>query len=490
VTSGRALTAALAVVSALLVSTTAAAEPPPGLLDGEPHIVRLRPQLDDVPAPPRRVTRREAAAAAAAVATCDPAQVDALDRVPTTERADDAAACVVLEPTTGKGRLLLSPSRVSGDGIGAVQRRRVGKDRYDVRLQLTRRGADLTQLTPPELAGIPQVLDLDGVVVGAATIEDAGDDDLATIVVTPRSGEGFTRDAADDLVARLRQARGEQLVELSRAAGLTREARELVADNATRIDDKDAFKRACPNAEDAATLILGCYTGDRIDVLRVDQANLAGVMTVSLAHEILHAAFDELPAWKRSKVVDQLEAFMRKAGDADIEQLLAEYEDTEPGQRATELHSLVGTQVASLPRALERHYAQYFDDRSRVVDAFVGYQAIFDDLQARYDALLVQAKSLESQIADADGAFQIAGATADRLYEEIQSLRAQGRLDESNALVDRQNAAADEANALADQYNGLIDQYNATVAELNTLAAALNETYNAISPEPIELPTE
>jgi chromosome segregation ATPase len=115
---------------------------------------------------------------------------------------------------------------------------------------------------------------------------------------------------------------------------------------------------------------------------------------------------------------------------------------------------------------------------------------VFDDLQNRYEALEAQADALQGQIADADGAYQTAGALADRLFEEIQSLRRQGRDDESNALVDQQNAAADQANALVEQYNGLVDQYNAVVAELNTLATALNESYNAISPTPIPLPTD
>jgi hypothetical protein len=490
VTSGRTLTAvALVLLVAVVGPAALAAEPPDGLLDGAPHVVRLRPQIAEVQPAAGRINRRTADAATAAVASCDPAQVDALARVPTTERADDAAAaCVVLaRDDRARDRALLGASRLSGDGIRVVQRHRVGGDRYELVLRTTPRGAALISGTPSEAAALPQTLDVDGRIVGDATLETTASG-ATTVVVTPPNAKGFSGPQAESLIARIQQARDEQLVVLADGSELTRHARELVADNQTRVDDRDDFNRDCPNPESAATLTLGCYSGTRIYVLRVDQPNLAGVMNVSLAHEMLHAAFDELSRSERREVVDQLEAYMDDTGDPRIEALLLEYERTEPGQRATELHSLIGTQVADLPRALERHYARYFEDRSTVVDAFVGYQSVFDDLQARYDELSLQAASIETQITDTDAAYQAAGAEADRLFEQIQSLRNQGRQDESNALVDAQNAAANRANGLADQHDALVAQYNGLVDEINALAALINESYNAISPVPIELP--
>jgi len=492
VTSGRTLAALLALLAAALVPAAAgAAEPPDGLLEGAPHVLRLRPRLADVPAGPRRVPRRDAAASAAAVGSCDPAQVDALDAVPTTTRVDDAAStCVVLaRADANRKRALLAASRLSGDAIDDVRRRRTDRDRYEVVLRPTARGTALLAATPPELAALPQQLDVDGVVVGDATVEISPSGDTS-VVVTPAAGGAFSSDVAAALVARIRQAREEQLVALADEAMLTRAARELVADADARIDDKDDFTRECTNGELGATLTLGCYTGEAMFVLRVDQLNLAGVMNVSLAHEMLHAAFDRLSKGDRREITDRLERFMATTGDDLIEELLVEYERAEPGQRATELHSLIGTQVGDLPRALERYYRRYFEDRTKIVEAFEGYQSVFDDLQARYDELKPQADSLAAQIADTDAAFGGASADADRLYEQIQSLRAQGRFDESNALVDAQNAAADRANALVEQYNSLVARYNSVVDELNTLAAALNESYNAISPVPIELQTE
>src|SRR5262245_25747396 len=268
--SGR--TAAVALVLSLVVAVVTpaadAADPPDGLLGGDPHVVRLRPRLADLPDAPRRIPRTEATSAAAAVAACDQS-VLTLARVPTTRRADDAAAsCVVLPKLDTTGRLYLSHARVSGDGIMSVGRRAVGQGRSALVLRLTPRGADLTQLTPPELAGIPNLLDLDGEVVGNATLQDAGHDARAAIVDTQLDGKGYTRKATEALAARLRQALDEQLITLADGATLTRRARELLVDRETRVDDKAGFNRDCPNPESANTLVLGCYTGNNVSVLR------------------------------------------------------------------------------------------------------------------------------------------------------------------------------------------------------------------------------
>ena len=71
---------------------------------------------------------------------------------------------------------------------------------------------------------------------------------------------------------------------------------------------------------------------------------------------------------------------------------------------------------------------------------------------------------------------------ADRLTNEIDALRAQGRIDESNNLVGAQNAAVDNANALAARYNALVDQYNAKVGEINVVSQGLEDLYKEVTP--------
>jgi len=462
---------------------------PDGLISGRPHIVRLRPQLSELATERGNLTRRQRTAAAAEVASCDPARVAALERVPTTRRRDDVAdACVVLATSASErppSRMFLGPAPITGDEILDVRRRRASKNRYEVVLRLTERGAARFAAEIPDVALFPLRLDVDGHVVGTASVLPADGGDAARGQRVVISGARLDGGAASAMVDLIDQGRSEQLIELVHRSTMTPHARELMGFATARVDDKPEFVADCPNPEAAATLVLGCYDG-RIFVLRVDRPDLAGVMTVTAAHEMLHAAYEEMSRAERRRVVEQLNAFMEQTGDPRIEELLVEYDRLQPGTRANELHSLVATQVRDLPRPLERYYREFFTDRSAIVDAFDGYQRVFDELQERYDQLAAEVEALDGRMDGAQAELDAAGAEADRLSNEIESLRDQGRIDESNALVDTQNAAADRANSLVESFNALVDEYNAKVFELNALAITLNDTYNEISPIPLE----
>jgi hypothetical protein len=403
-----------------------------------------------------------------------------VDHVPTTARAvDTAEACVILPSGTTARRLFLGAAGLTGAAIVDVRvRRKAGRDEIVVRL--TSKAAEVA----PEQWRV----DVDGKVVGTVT-------KVATVhpspaVVEPSaarltiSGPAIRGQGAHEIADAIDEARSEQVIGLAHEATMTRRARELLGAATARVEDKTEFVAACPSPEASSTLVLGCYDG-RIFVLRVDRADLAPVMTVTAAHEMLHAAYAEMGRAERRRVADQLDAFMQATGDARIEALLPAYERLEPGARDNELHSLVGTQVRALPSPLERHYRRFFADRSAVVDAFDAYQHVFDDLQTRYDALNAEVKALEGELNGLQAEVKAAGEEADRLTNEIDSLRGQGRIDESNQLVGQQNAAVLRSNGLVDTFNARVDDYNAKVFELNALAISLQDTYNEISPIPV-----
>jgi hypothetical protein len=467
--------AGLVVVAAAVGMSPAAAgapDAPDGLISGRPHILRFRPQLRALPRAPGDLTRRAKTAGAAAVASCDPARVEAPGKVPTTSRADDAAtACVVLpvgSTERSARRLLLGPAHLTGGDVERVRvRRATGRDQLVVQLTTTAAEA------PP----IGAVVDVDGRVVGTLESPSAG-----RLVVSGPTIEGAVADSIADAID---QARSEQLIALADEAAMTRRARELLAAASARVVDKPEFVNDCPSPEASSTFVLGCYDG-RIFVLRVDRADLAPVMTVTAAHEVLHAAWHEMSRSERRRVADDLDAFMSTTSNPRIEELLAEYDRLQPGTRDNEMHSIVGTQVRELPRPLERHYRGYFTNRSAIIDAFDAYQKVFDDLQARYDDLEVQLHEIESDLTGLQSDAQAASDEADRLASQIDDLRAQGRIDESNQLVEPQNAATSRANSLIASFNARVDDYNAKIEEINALAVSLNETYNDIRPIPVE----
>jgi hypothetical protein len=470
----------------------APADGPDGLISGSPHVVRFRPELLTLAREPAKLTRRERTAGAAAVASCDAAQVEAADKVPTTSRAEDAAAACVVLPVGSRaasaGRVLLGAAQLVGEAIQEVDVR-THKKRDEIVVRLTTSVSKL--VVPPDVQESGTAfftppawrVDVDGVVVGR--VVDGRSPGFAPTIGAQLviSGPAIRDQAARELAEHIDQARSEQLIGLVDQATMTRHARELVAAAGGRVEDKSQFGIDCRAPEAPGTLVLGCYDG-RIFVLRVDRPDLAPVMIVTAAHEMLHAAWSAMTKAQQRLIVRQLDDFMGTTGDARIEELLTEYEAVQPGSRDTELHSLLGTQVRDLPAPIERYYRRYFTDRSVIVDAFDAYAHVFDDLKGRYDQLDAEAQSLAGELAGLQAEIEAAGQEADRLTNEIDALRDQGRIDESNQLVGSQNAAVGRANELANTYNARVDDYNAKIAELNELAITLENTYNEISPVP------
>jgi chromosome segregation ATPase len=229
--------------------------------------------------------------------------------------------------------------------------------------------------------------------------------------------------------------------------------------------------------------VLGCQGDDRIFLLRVDRPDLTQIMPVTAAHEVLHAAYARLDPAERRRIDRLIDEAFTSSNDQRLRDLVTEYDRLEPGERHNELHSLLGTEVSALSGPLERYYRRYFRDRRRIVEAFNGYQSVFDTLKAQYDQLKSEVDALDAQLQGLSSQLKAAVGEADQLLGQIEALRAQGRIEESNRLVDAQNAAVNYANALADQHNGLVDQYNAKIDALNALAIAGQQLDDAISVE-------
>ena len=249
------------------------------------------------------------------------------------------------------------------------------------------------------------------------------------------------------------------------------------------VDAGTLFSSHCPKSE-GSFLILGCYnrrTGD-IYVLAVTRPELAGVVDVTAAHEMLHAAYERLGDRERADVDAMTAAYFATATDQHLLDQMAAYDKAEPLEHDNELHSLLGTEIAQLPPALEAYYAKYFSNRQAVVGAYASYVAVFDGIRRQRDALDAQLTELKHTLDDLEGQIGGAHATAQSLGAQIDSLRAQGRIAESNTLVGPQNAAVNQGRALIAQYNALVAQYNDLVHQYNALTVSGNDLLNALKP--------
>ena len=78
------------------------------------------------------------------------------------------------------------------------------------------------------------------------------------------------------------------------------------------LERKQTFGQNCPVGE--LSLVLGCYNGSRIYVLKVEKAELSKVMDVTAAHEMLHAAYNSLGSSTKIQVNGWLQDYYMRHG--------------------------------------------------------------------------------------------------------------------------------------------------------------------------------
>ncbi len=267
---------------------------------------------------------------------------------------------------------------------------------------------------------------------------------------------------------------------LADKAALNDTGRRMFYVGRPRIDDKLNFARSCPVGEAEGSLVLGCYSSGYIYLLEVKRTELAGVMEVTAAHEMLHAAYERLSSKDQQTINRQLEQFYGQVNNPELDQVLVDYEQTEPGQRLNELHSLLPTQIAVLSPELEAYYSRYFTNQDQVANAYLAYQAVFRSLEAQIEQLRADASSLQAQISAQEAAMEQTRTEIETMSSQMDSLKAAGRIDEYNALVPAYNGLVREYNGMITYYRDLIALHNSKVDQLNQLALEQNELVESL----------
>jgi len=245
------------------------------------------------------------------------------------------------------------------------------------------------------------------------------------------------------------------------------------------IEEKDAFNAAC--RENEQTIVLGCYVDGRgIYLLSVSDSRLAGVQQVTAAHETLHAIYARLSTKDRKKI----DAMTKAAYDAITDQRVRDVVDLYKAQDASvvpnELHSILGTEVRTLPADLEAYYARYFSDRSKIVTYSEAYEKAFTERKNQILAYDSQLASLKQQIdayqKDLDAA--AAALTAERM--QLDAKKSSGNVEAYNAGIPNYNKHVVAYNKLIDQLSSLVNQFNDIVPKRNAIAVEEQELVKAI----------
>jgi hypothetical protein len=235
---------------------------------------------------------------------------------------------------------------------------------------------------------------------------------------------------------------------------LTTNARAKLYRSNPRFDDKTTFNSDCNTQPHE--LELGCYFRGRIFILQIDNTSLAPEMDVVGAHELLHAAWSTMNTADRAKLTPELERIYHGLNDKDLNDRMASYAQTEPGEEANELHSILGTEYTILSPVLETYYGQYFLDRSKVTSQHAAFQSVFDShrIQLERDLALIRSKKAQLSV----------------INHQMEAYRSNEQIQAYNALVPKQNQLVDDINSRITVYQSAVDEYNALSKSLDSQA--------------------
>ncbi|MBH0131467.1 hypothetical protein I6E56_13990 [Salinibacterium sp. NK8237] len=276
------------------------------------------------------------------------------------------------------------------------------------------------------------------------------------------------------------------------SAGMSEEGEFLFYASQPTIQTNPLFNSTCSNVEENFG-VLGCYfpSSKSIFLYDVTDERLAGIEEVVAAHEMLHAAWDRLSSAEQDRLTPLLEAEAETMkDDPEFATTLEFYAKTEPGERANELHSIVGTEFADLSPELEAHYAEYFTDRATVVALHEKSNAVFTEQLEASAKLVDQLDTLRESIDDAYASYN---SGYDALNEDIDSFNFRADRgdfntrdlqvsanNERSSLIERQ----DSLNSLYDSIQADVDTYDGLVEQLEALNSTISELNQSINIEP------
>lgn len=217
-------------------------------------------------------------------------------------------------------------------------------------------------------------------------------------------------------------------------AFLTDHGREILTEVGARSAAGDDLRSSCEREDTADDhAVAGCFGRAGIVVFVPTDARVADAAVTTLAHELLHAAFDRLGSGEVWRVKDQLHAAIERVPADDpvhqqIEWSVGDHEEL----RDTELFAYLGSQVwleGGFDPALEAVYARFFTDRAGLVAVGHSVTAAVDGFIADYDNAVAQLTEAET-----DAVTQRAQLDADRQGYELDRASYQTDADRYNAM--------------------------------------------------------
>lgn len=283
-----------------------------------------------------------------------------------------------------------------------------------------------------------------------------------------------------------------EVAQLASETTMSEEAKRLFYINHPLIQNKADFNKSCPDNGGEHTIILGCYHGGDSGIFLYDiaQPQLEGVKHVTAAHEMLHAAYARLNSKEKQNIDGLLQDFYKNnLNDERLRGVIEAYKESEPNELVNEMHSIFGTELATLTPTLEDYYKQYFSDRRQIVRFADQYQKQFTDRKNQITAYDNELASLKTQIGSNQKQLSTEAATISADRAKLDSLLASRQYEAYNAAIPGFNQQIQNYNNLVrstknliERHNIIVDQRNAILLEEQDLQKALDSN----TPETLE----
>lgn len=301
----------------------------------------------------------------------------------------------------------------------------------------------------------------------------------------------LNRQAVLDQIALWQYQPTAEIVSLADRTTMTDTGRKAFYASRPSLEGSQQFASICGNNEEG-TAVLGCYSGRQIYVFNVADPQLDGIRDVTAAHEMLHAIYERLSDTERTRINALLEAeYQTLSKDEAFADRMAYYAKVEPGERDNELHSIIGTEVASISSELEAHYSRYFSNRKAVIGLHAAYSSVFARLKSQSQDLANRLDVLATSIEQATEAYNVASRQLNQDIGDFNRRAGRGEFESQTEFSAERQLLADRSNDLASDrqaINNMISEYNQLRENLAAIASqseALNRSIDSsLAPAP------
>lgn len=301
---------------------------------------------------------------------------------------------------------------------------------------------------------------------------------LSTLLIVGAVWVVLNRQLVIDQIQLMGYAPTAEVTALADNTQLQQHGRNLFYASDPKVQNGADFNASCSLHEQ--TIVLGCYKSQRIYLYNIQDQRFNGIKEVTAAHEMLHAAYERLSESERRDVDRMLKPVVDGMTDPRILELIDLYEKTEPGEKYNEMHSILGTEYATLTPELEAYYQKYFKDRSVVVRYAGQYQAVFTDSRNKIEEYDRQLGVLKPQIDRQNETLQRLQVELQSESDQLSAYRASGQIQQYNQRVPGYNARVSEFNALVELTRSQVAQHNSIVEARNQQVAAQANLYESI----------